>query len=190
MKGNTKIYGYGVLIWAAIIAVFYFMAIKNQGPYYDAEFKKLQDLSKKITEAKIKEQEKENVEREIEVLKMKLEYAQEKLPTNEEIDKLLREIHDIGLQARIKFVHFLPGNQTKSGDYYNKPIDIKVVGPYHQVGIFLNKIGGLPRIVNVHSISMKRVALADGQGVEEAVIKAFTYIYPESKPAAPKPPQQ
>ncbi|MDD3627871.1 MAG: type 4a pilus biogenesis protein PilO, partial [bacterium] len=182
--------GYGVLIAAAIIAVFYFMIIKNQGPAYDAEFKKLQDITTKINAAKMKEQEKENVEREIEVLKMKLEYAREKLPTNEEIDKLLREIHDIGLQARIKFVHFLPGAQTKSGDYFNKPIDIKVVGPYHQVGIFLNKIGGLPRIVNVQSISMRRVNISESQGVEEVSIKAFTYIYPESKPAAPKPPQQ
>lgn len=195
MKGNSKIYVYGLLICIGIAAGFLYFPIKNQKYAYEADFKQLKDISKKISEARIKEQEKESVEREIEVLKMKLEYAREKLPTEEEIDKLLREIHDIGLQARIKFVHFVPGKKVKLAgqEYFKKPIDIKVVGPYHQIGIFLNKIGGLPRVVNVQNLSMQRVILSNNKGVERATIKAFTYIYPDKpadkKPAPPPPPK-
>ncbi|MCK4666308.1 type 4a pilus biogenesis protein PilO [Candidatus Dependentiae bacterium] len=189
MKGNSKIYVYGLLICIGIAAGFWYFLFRNQKFDYDKDFNTLKDVSQKISEARIKEQEKESVEREIEVLKMKLEYAREKLPTEEEIDKLLREIHDIGLQARIKFIHFVPGKKVKlSGqEYFKKPIEMKVVGPYHQIGIFLNKIGGLPRVVNVQNLSMQRVVLSNNQGVERATIKAFTYIYPD-KPGDKKPP--
>lgn len=180
MKGDKKIYVYGLLICIAIIGLFWYLGFRNQSMIYEKKFKTLKGLNKKITDARIKQQEMESVEREIEVLKMKLEYAREKLPTEEEIDKLLREIHDIGLQARIKFMHFLPAPNQKAGEYYKKPISIKVIGPYHQIGVFLNKIGGLPRIVNVQSLSMSRVSTQGGEGIEEASIKAFTYIYPES----------
>ncbi len=188
MKGNAKIYVYGLLICIGIAAASYWFIFRIQDMDYKADFGTLQEVSKKISEARIKEQEKESVEREIEVLKMKLEYAREKLPTEEEIDKLLREIHDIGLQARIKFVHFVPAKKIKlqNQEYFKKPIDIKVVGPYHQIGIFLNKIGGLPRVVNVQNLQMQRVILSNNKGVERATIKAFTYIYPD-KPADKKP---
>ncbi len=186
MKGNSKIYVYGLLICIGIAAASFWFIFRTQRSDYDADFTKLKKLSLEISKARIKEQEKESVEREIEVLKMKLEYAREKLPTEEEIDKLLREIHDIGLQARIKFMHFVPGEKIKEKEYFKKPIKIKVVGPYHQIGIFLNKIGGLPRVVNVQNLQMQRVVLSNNKSVERATIEAFTYIYPD-KPADKKP---
>ena len=70
-------------------------------------------------------------------------------------------------------------------DYYAElPINIKVVGSYHDVGAFTSDIANLPRIVTLNSMNL--VAAKDGVLSLEAIAKTFRYLDPEEVAAQRK----
>lgn len=99
---------------------------------------------------------------------------EKQLPSKAEMDALLSDINQAGLGRGLQFELFKPG-QVLVKDYYAElPIDIKVVGNYHDVGSFTSDIANLPRIVTLNKMSL--VAGKDGVLTLEAVAKTFRYL--------------
>jgi type IV pilus assembly protein PilO len=99
---------------------------------------------------------------------------EKQLPSKAEMDALLSDINQAGLGRGLQFELFKPG-QVLVKDYYAElPIDIKVVGNYHDVGSFTSDIANLPRIVTLNKMSL--VAGKDGSLTLEAVAKTFRYL--------------
>ncbi|WP_151632760.1 type IV pilus inner membrane component PilO [Noviherbaspirillum aerium] len=99
---------------------------------------------------------------------------EKQLPSKAEMDALLSDINQAGLGRGLQFELFKPG-QVLVKDYYAElPIDIKVVGNYHDVGAFTSDIANLPRIVTLNKMSL--VAGKDGSLTLEAVAKTFRYL--------------
>ncbi len=76
------------------------------------------------------------------------------LPEKQEIPSLLTAISDHGMNSGLEFLSFVPRPEIARDFYAEIPVDIKVRGPYHNVGIFLDQISKLPRIVTVANIKM------------------------------------
>ncbi|MCD6378870.1 type 4a pilus biogenesis protein PilO [bacterium] len=76
------------------------------------------------------------------------------LPEDDEIAGLLRKITRAGNQAGVSFVLFEPVAKVQKEFFAENPINIKVKGEYHQVGIFLSKVANLDRIVNVSQLQI------------------------------------
>jgi type IV pilus assembly protein PilO len=76
------------------------------------------------------------------------------LPEENEIAGLLRKITKAGNQAGVSFVLFEPGEKVQKEFFAENPINIKVKGEYHQVGIFLSKVANIDRIVNVSGLQI------------------------------------
>ena len=76
------------------------------------------------------------------------------LPEKQEIPSLLTAISDHGINSGLEFLSFVPRPEIARDFYAEIPVDIKVRGPYHNVGIFLDQISKLPRIVTVANIKM------------------------------------
>ena len=76
------------------------------------------------------------------------------LPEKQEIPSLLTAISDHGMNSGLEFLSFVPRPEIARDFYAEIPVDIKVRGPYHNVGIFLDQISKLPRIVTVAKIKM------------------------------------
>ncbi|MEQ8659784.1 MAG: type 4a pilus biogenesis protein PilO [Gammaproteobacteria bacterium] len=78
-----------------------------------------------------------------------------RLPNKTEVAELLVDISQQGLGAGLEFELFKPGSE-KPGDFYVElPIQIRVVGDYHEFGNFISGISDLPRIVTSHNIRIK-----------------------------------
>lgn len=108
------------------------------------------------------------------------------LPQKQEIPSLLTSISDLGQHSGLDFLSFAPKGEVAREFYADIPVDIKVRGPYHNVGVFLDQISKLPRIVTVSSISMgapKRVA---GEMLLDTSFKMTTYRFVEKSPQAGK----
>ncbi|HIF51617.1 MAG TPA: pilus assembly protein PilO [Thiotrichaceae bacterium] len=79
------------------------------------------------------------------------------LPNKTEVAGLLIDISQTGLAAGLEFKLFQPGGESPKEFYAELPINLSVVGSYHQFGEFVSGIAALPRIVTTHNISIAPV---------------------------------
>lgn len=80
------------------------------------------------------------------------------LPNKTEIEALLVEINQSGLGRGLQFELFKPGAESRKDFYAELPIQVKLVGSYHDIGAFASDIGRLSRIVTLRNVSLTPVA--------------------------------
>ncbi|MDR2875408.1 MAG: type 4a pilus biogenesis protein PilO [Methylobacillus sp.] len=96
------------------------------------------------------------------------------LPDKSQMDRLLTDINQTGLEAGLEFEQFKPGPELPAGFYVTKPISIKVRGNYHQLGTFAQNLGRLSLIVTLEDLDI--VPGNDGRLGVSANVKTFRYI--------------
>lgn len=97
------------------------------------------------------------------------------LPNRSQMDALLVDINQAGLGRGLQFELFKPAaGEIKREFYAELPIQIRVLGNYHDIGAFASDIGGLSRIVTLNDIALTKT----GQGalVLNATAKTFRYL--------------
>ena len=114
------------------------------------------------------------LEREIKELQAKLTQVLARLPEEKEIPRLLSQVNTLGREAGLEFLLFKPGPLAGREFYAEIPIDIKVEGGYHSLGVFFDKVSKMERIVNVSDLKM---APASGKKGVVAEFRATTYIF-------------
>ena len=77
------------------------------------------------------------------------------LPDQTEVAGLIVDISQTGLAAGLEFELFKPGSEKLSEFYAELPIQLKVIGRYHQFGKFVSDLAALSRIVTTHDVSIK-----------------------------------
>lgn len=97
------------------------------------------------------------------------------LPDKSQMDGLLTDINAAGLEVGLEFELFRPGQESPADFYAVKPISIRVVGGYHQLGAFAQNIAKLSRIVTLEDLTISPVGGGDKLGVN-ATAKTFRYL--------------
>ena len=102
-----------------------------------------------------------------------------RLPESHETPGLLDDITFVGTTSGLKFVKLNWQPEITREIYIELPIDIEVIGSYHEFGNFVSKIAGLPRIVTLHdfNVDMKKTA----NGLLSLKLQAKTYRYREAE---------
>jgi type IV pilus assembly protein PilO len=118
------------------------------------------------------------LEEEYERLHEKWIAAQSLLPQDKEVAQLLRKVTRAGSQAGVQFELFEPGLPISKEFITENPVNVRVRGEYHEVGVFLSKVANLDRIINVTGLKVSPYKDKDNTGgftVEaEMVMTAFT----------------
>jgi type IV pilus assembly protein PilO len=97
------------------------------------------------------------------------------LPNRSQMDALLVDINQAGLGRGLQFELFKPAAAESTRDFYAElPIQLKVIGSYHDIGAFASDIGGLSRIVTLNDIALS--GSKDGSLVMDATAKTFRYL--------------
>lgn len=96
------------------------------------------------------------------------------LPNKSQMDGLLTDINQSGLEKGLEFELFKPGKETMKEFYAELPISIKVTGEYHSMGAFAASISKLSRIVTLNDIFVTQVK--DGRLTMDAVAKTYRYL--------------
>lgn len=109
---------------------------------------------------------------------------EKQLPSKAEMDKLLSDINQSGLGRGLQFELFKPGQSVVKDYYAELPIDIKILGNYHDIGDFASDIAKLPRIVTLNNMAL--AVGKDGNLTLDAVAKTFRYLDPEEVAAQRK----
>ena len=100
------------------------------------------------------------------------------LPDKSEMDGLLTDVNQAGLGRGLEFELFKPGQETVAEFYAEMPIQIKVLGGYHDLGAFATDVSKLPRIVTLNNLIIQPAnkESKDGRLVLEAVAKPYRYL--------------
>lgn len=178
--------GRKLLLLLAIVALFiggYWYAVyRGQA----SDISRLQrDLNKK--QAKLNENEAiaRNLPRfkeEAKKLNLQLARVVQELPNSREIPNLLQTISNIGSQNGLDVVYIKPQNDVDKGFYAEVPISIKVKGGYHELGLFLDAVSKLSRIINVTDVTMGNAKEDELSGsiILDISALATTYRYIET----------
>ena len=127
----------------------------------------------------------------LEALKQQLEDIKEtfgdllkRLPNKTEVAALLVDISQQGLGAGLEFELFKPGSENPADFYVELPIQITVVGDYHEFGNFISGVSDLPRIVTNHNVKIR--PRSDGQLILETTAKTYRYMDEDEEEEAGK----
>ena len=101
------------------------------------------------------------------------------LPESHETPGLLDDITFVGTTSGLDFVKLNWQPEITQEIYIELPIDIQVIGTYHEFGNFVSKIAGLPRIVTLHDFDID--INKDSEGQLNLKLQAKTYRYSEAK---------
>lgn len=102
------------------------------------------------------------------------------LPNKTEIPELLIDITQAGIGRGLQFVLFKPQKENVADFYAILPIDIKIIGNYHDLGEFVSDLAALPRIVSLGDISIAPTG-KNRPGKLLMTATAMTYRYLEEE---------
>jgi type IV pilus assembly protein PilO len=178
-----------VLILIAILCAItglYFYAFFNPR---QEELKVLKDdlnkLVKELNESKAITRDLQKFKEQVEKLNLELINALTQLPNEKEIPEILKNITSLGKESNLEFTLFRPKPEQPQQFYAKVPIELIVLGSYHNTGIFFDKVSKLPRIINVVDFNMTRAKDIKGKGENETLVKTScvvnTYRFIEKK---------
>lgn len=107
-------------------------------------------------------------------------------PKEKEIPRLLTDISAEGQRADLNFITFKPQAAVPKDFYSEIPIDIKVNGPYHNMGSFLDHVSKLDRIVSVSNVKISAPSKSEGEMLLNTDCRLVTYQFTNIKLEPPK----
>jgi len=106
------------------------------------------------------------------------------LPNKSEVASLLVDINQAGLGRGLQFELFRPAPNEITREFYaERPITVRVIGNYHDMGAFASDVGQLPRIVTLNDVTIQ--AQKDAL-VMDATARTFRYLDDEEVAAQRK----
>jgi type IV pilus assembly protein PilO len=123
-----------------------------------------------------------------EILERRLAQALTELPNESNIDDLIRSLAEIGTKSGLTINTIDPQAEQRQSFYAAIPIVMSVTGNYHEIGVFLDSVSKLARIVNVTNIKMGSAKAQNDKIVVGAsyVATTFRFVPPEATPAPAK----
>lgn len=105
---------------------------------------------------------------------------EKQLPSKAEIDALLGDINSAGVGRGLSFDLFRVGNVVVKDYYAELPIEIQMVGNYHDLGQFIGDVAKLSRIVTLNDLKLTASNDPKKPGIIlDVIAKTFRYLDPE-----------
>src|SRR5687767_3267135 len=119
-------------------------------------------------------------------LERRLESLQAVLPEQKDVADILRRVQGLATQSSLTIQRFTPQPPKQEALYASLPFKLTAEGSYHDLGLFLDRIGKFHRIINVSDIAIKAKAQPEPTATVVAELVATTFILQE-KPIATIP---
>jgi type IV pilus assembly protein PilO len=120
-----------------------------------------------------------------EILERRLQQALTELPNEANIDELIKSLAEVGNKSGLTINDIQPQPEVIQSFYASIPIVMAVTGNYHEIGVFLDALSKLARIVNVTNIKMGSAKPSGDKLVVSANYVATTFRFvPEAQKRA------
>jgi len=153
----------------------------------DEKTAKLEALNKEIRALEVTAQKLGEFQREVALLEKKLETLKSILPPAKETPDLMRKVQALAAQSNLTINNFTPGATVNKDFYQEWPISMGLVGNYHNLALFFDKVSRLLRLVKVNNIKITSLPNQTASQTIGVANTATTFIYIETPPGAPRP---
>lgn len=148
---------YRILICVAtvviVVAAFGFGLYKPKLDRMAVLQKNINTTEQRLETVKISASEYDKYQALMEDAKAQFARVSRELPLTEEIPSLLTEISKAGNASGLKFLLFQPQAERRKDFYAEIPIRMELLGGYHDLGNFSDRLARLSRIVNIDNCS-------------------------------------
>jgi Tfp pilus assembly protein PilO len=110
-----------------------------------------------------------------------LDQLKQVLPERKETAAVIRQVHQLAVDSRLRIKSFTPQSTINNGFYEDWPILIAMEGNFFTLGSFFEKVGMFQRLINVENISIQTLEQEDNQSPNSirATCTATTFVYVE-----------
>lgn len=192
-----------VIVFAVAVVVIAVVFVRMYYIPMNAQIRQLQkdvaELQAKVQENDLKIQKLDELKAEVKTLQARLKLMTEQLPPGSEVSGLLRQIQNLVNQSGLVLKLWRPDKRKthSSGLYEEIPINMELDGGYHNLGVFIDRVSKLTRIVNILDLRLGTAKIEKSGGLNiKITCKAMTFAAVEKKPdaatatGAKKPPQK
>ena len=187
------------LPWYAQVGAFVALAVAACGAFYyyfelpaqaDMVARKTQlsalraDIGKGLTTAKQLPQ----FRAEVADLQARLDNLKAVLPAEKDAADLLRRMQTVATQSNLTIKSFKPQPTLTKQLHAEWPISLELDGTYHNLAIFLDRVGRFTRIVNISGVDVKGKEKPDPNSTITASCVATTFVLLEKPAVKPGPP--
>lgn len=172
-----------LLVIALILVGFYYGLVSSQREQLDALERTEQGLTQTFDDKAGRAANLEPLKIQLAQMEEMLQQMMRQLPGKTDMPDLIVDVSQTALATGIVNELFKPGDETKQEFYAEKPIQLRMVGTYHQFGAFMSGVASLPRVVilTMQDISLKPTEKngkisADGSLTLEGTVKTYRYL--------------
>jgi type IV pilus assembly protein PilO len=145
-----------VLLFVLIMFIGWYVVINDQQNTLNSLAGKEEQLKQEFSEKQAKSVNLEALQQQLDEMKDMLRQLLRQLPSKTEMPELLVDVSQTALSAGLQQELFQPGTEVPKDFYAEKPIQLKMIGTYHQFGAFISGVASLPRVVilTMHDVSL------------------------------------
>ena len=170
-----------VLVCGGSLALVWYSMLSPISLEIETKNKQVAELQAKVDKLLALKARYEQFKKEAQALQVRLDELKRILPQDKEIETILSQVQASARNAGLKIQHGASRPVIDHDAYSEWPMEMQVIGDYHSLGQFLQKIRDLPRIVNVGKL---RVDTRSGTGPDGplsigASYEATTFVYRE-----------
>ncbi|PWK83521.1 type 4a pilus biogenesis protein PilO [Fulvimonas soli] len=175
-----------VLLFAVVVFLGWYLKISDQQDELSSLATKEEQLKQEFSQKQAKAVNLEALQQQLDEMQDMLRQLLRQLPSKTEMPELLVDISQTALSAGLEPEVFQPGPETPKEFYAEKPIQLKMVGTYHQFGTFISGVASLPRVVilTLHDVSLTPKDKGSGQLVLQGTVKTYRYLEDDESAAA------
>ncbi|MCU0574205.1 MAG: type 4a pilus biogenesis protein PilO [Syntrophobacteraceae bacterium] len=166
---------------------FYFLKYKDQAQNIRRLQTSILEQQKKLETLKLAAVEVEKLQKELAQSEEQLRQVLSLLPDQKEIPGLLDNISQLGAEVGLENILFQPQPEQPREFHAAIPIRLDLVGTYHELGVFLDRVSKLDRILKVENLNLTRQK--DGSTLQVG-LTAVTYRFVDTPPQATTPPKK
>jgi type IV pilus assembly protein PilO len=141
---------------AVLIGAFYFLQYQDNAARIQKLTKQVDSQQKKLVELKAAAAKVEVLEKDLVLAEEDLARMVALLPDQKEIPNLLESVSKIGAQAGLENILFQPQGEQVQEFYATIPVRLDILGTFHELETFFDRISKLNRILKVDNLSISR----------------------------------
>jgi type IV pilus assembly protein PilO len=120
----------------------------------------------------------EDLQRENEEIRKQIQSIEARLPSNKEVDEVVRQVSDLAVQAGLDSPAIESDKPVTAAMYMEQPLKMKISGNFTGFHDFLIKVEELPRITRISDMKISRSTDVNGNMDAEFVLSI--YFQPET----------
>jgi len=182
---NTKvmIFVLFIIIAASMVGVWYFVNYKDFEMQYEDKMATLESLKKAIENAGRVEEDLKRKNAELAEVKEEYEKLKKKIQIKVNIPEMLRNTEQVSLDTKVKFNEIKIENLVPYEGYSEIPIELQIVGNFHDIGKFLRKLEHMKMFnVNAGTLQLQPFVGREGSNKVEInmVLNVKSFVLNES----------